>query len=115
MSLLDLYLTTRERMSGAGATAAASTSKTADAPAATNKAEAEKLKAQGNAFMSSKNYDGAIDAYTQAIAFDGENAVYYSNRAAAYSSQGKHASAIEDAEQAIELDSSFAKAYHRLG
>lgn len=65
--------------------------------------------------MSSKQYDSAIDAYTQAIARDGANAVYYSNRAAAHSSKGAHADAVKDAEKAIEIDPSFSKAYHRLG
>jgi small glutamine-rich tetratricopeptide repeat-containing protein alpha len=65
--------------------------------------------------MSTKDFAGAIDAYTRAIALDDENAVYYSNRAAAYSSAGEHEKAIEDAETAIEIDEGFGKAYHRLG
>ena len=80
-----------------------------------DKAAAEKLKATGNAQMSSKKYDDAIKSYTQAIALDPTNAVYYSNRAAAYSSKGEHSSAVLDAEKAIEADPSFVKAYHRLG
>ncbi|KII93702.1 hypothetical protein PLICRDRAFT_401962 [Plicaturopsis crispa FD-325 SS-3] len=43
------------------------------------------------------------------------NPVYYSNRAAAFSSKGDHLSAVGDAEKAIEVDPSFSKAYHRLG
>ncbi len=65
--------------------------------------------------MSAKKYDDAIKAYGQAIALDGANAVYYSNRAAAYSSKGEHSSAVLDAEKAIEVDPAFVKAYHRLG
>jgi len=30
--------------------------------------------------MAAKDYQGAIDAYTQAINLDGTNKVYYSNR-----------------------------------
>ena len=37
------------------------------------------------------------------------------NRAAAYSSVGDHQKAVEDAEQALEVDGSFVKAYSRLG
>jgi tetratricopeptide (TPR) repeat protein len=65
--------------------------------------------------MSSKSFDQAIESYTKAIALDGTNPVYYSNRAAAYSSKGDHLSAVGDAESAIVVDSSFVKAYHRLG
>ena len=82
---------------------------------AADKAAAEKLKAAGNAHMSAKKYDEAVKAYTDAIALDPTNAVFYSNRAAAYSSMGEHSSAVGDAEKAIEVDSSFVKAYHRLG
>jgi small glutamine-rich tetratricopeptide repeat-containing protein alpha len=79
------------------------------------KAEAEKLKAQGNSFMSSKRYDQAIDAYTKAIAIDGNNAVYFSNRAAAYSSKGEHSKAVNDAQAATRIDPLFTKGYNRLG
>lgn len=77
--------------------------------------KAEKFKAEGNARMSVKQYDEAISAYTEAIALDPTNPVYYSNRAAAHSSKEEHEEAILDAEKAIEVDSSFIKAYHRLG
>jgi len=65
--------------------------------------------------MASKDYKGAIDAYTKAIDKDGTNPVYYSNRAAAYSQMNDHSSAIDDAKKASELDPTFAKAYSRLG
>ena len=93
----------------------ASASSASASPSADNKTAAEKLKASGNSYMSSKNYDAAIDAYTQAVALDPTNAVYFSNRAAAYSSKGEHASAVADAEKALEVDPSFVRAYHRLG
>ena len=115
-SLFDVYLKSRERV-----TSQASSSKSTPPPATPkgptkdDKAEAEKLKAKGNQFMSSKQYDAAISAYDEAIARDPTNAVYYSNRAAAYSSKGSHQDAVENAEKAIELDPSFSKAYHRLG
>lgn len=65
--------------------------------------------------MSRKRYSEAIAAYTKAIALEGSNHVYYSNRAAAHSSNGDHASAVNDAQKAIELDPSFIKGYSRLG
>lgn len=65
--------------------------------------------------MSSKQFDEAIDSYTKAIELDSTSPVYYSNRAAAYSSKSDHLSAVSDAEKAIEVNPSFVKAYHRLG
>ncbi|RPD81654.1 TPR-like protein [Lentinus tigrinus ALCF2SS1-7] len=115
LSIFDVFLKTKDKLaSPSGSAAAASTSAPA-APSAADKAAAEKLKATGNAHMSAKKYDEAIRSYTQAIALDPTNAVYYSNRAAAYSSKGEHSSAVLDAEKAIEADQSFVKAYHRLG
>lgn len=65
--------------------------------------------------MSSKSFEAAIEAYTKAIALDPTNPVYYSNRAAAYSSMDQHDDAIRDAEHALEVDPAFIKAYSRLG
>ena len=45
---------------------------------------AEELKAKGNAAFSSKNYDEAIDFFTQGIAIDPNNHVLFSNRSACY-------------------------------
>ncbi|KAF8213537.1 hypothetical protein K438DRAFT_1956915 [Mycena galopus ATCC 62051] len=117
-TIFDVFLKTREKV-GTGSTAAASTSaSTSSEPksiSAADKAQAEKHKQSGNTLMSSKQYDQAIESYTQAIAVDPTNAIYYSNRAAAYSSKGDHLSAVGDAEQAIKIDPKFIKAYHRLG
>lgn len=85
-----------------------------DKSEADKKAEAEGLKAKGNALMGQKLYDSAIEHYTQAIALD-PNPVYYSNRAAAWGGLGKHEKAVEDAESAISIDPKFAKGYSRLG
>jgi len=109
-SIFDVFLKTRDKIGSQ--TSATSSSKS---PSPEDKAQAEKLKQSGNALMSSKNFDQAIESYTKAIALDGTNPVYYSNRAAAYSSKGDHLSAVGDAENAIAVDPSFIKAYHRLG
>ncbi|KAJ3558414.1 hypothetical protein NM688_g942 [Phlebia brevispora] len=125
-SIFDVYLKTREKMGspGAGSSSTAPSESTSSSvpassgpkvPSAEDKAAAEKLKASGNSHMSAKSYDAAIESYTQAIQLDPTNAVYYSNRAAAYSSKGEHGSAVADAEKAIEVDPSFVRAYHRLG
>ena len=65
--------------------------------------------------MTSKQYSSAIDKYTEAIALDAKNPVYFSNRAAAYSSVGDHQKAVDDAESALAVDGSFVKAVSPLG
>lgn len=84
-------------------------------PTVEDKAKAEALKQEGNSLMTAKKFDSAIEAYTQAITLDATNPVYYSNRAAAYSSKSDHISAISDANKAIEVDPRYSKGYHRLG
>jgi small glutamine-rich tetratricopeptide repeat-containing protein alpha len=106
-NIFDVYLKTRAKIS---VTPSAQTK-----PPAEDKAKAEELKQEGNKHMTAKKYDQAIDSYTKAIALDGTNVIYYSNRAAAYTSKGDHVSAIGDAEKAIEIDPKFVKAYSRLG
>lgn len=112
-SIFDVFIKTRDKV-GAGQPATP-TSTHPQGPSAEEKSKAEKFKQDGNAQMSGKNYDAAIECYGKAVALDANNPVYYSNRAAAYSSKGDHLAAIGDAEQAISVDPDFVKAYHRLG
>ncbi|TFY71125.1 hypothetical protein EVG20_g1880 [Dentipellis fragilis] len=118
-TIFDVFLKTKDKLgSGSGlhpSPAPPTPASPPKRPSAEEKAKADKFKQEGNAQMSAKQYDKAIEAYTQAIEIDALNPVYYSNRAAAYSSKGDHLSAIDDAERAIEVDPSFVKAYHRLG
>ncbi|CAL1696240.1 unnamed protein product [Somion occarium] len=116
-SIFDVFLKTRDKLAPSAPAPSTSTpsSSKLKGPSPEDKSAAEALKAKGNSFMSSKNYDEAIASYTKAIELDPTNAVYYSNRAAAYSSKGSHDEAVLDADKAIEVDPSFVKAYHRLG
>ncbi|GAA5880320.1 hypothetical protein JCM3774_006727 [Rhodotorula dairenensis] len=82
---------------------------------ADDKQAAEAAKSRGNQLMAKKDYQGAVDAYSEAIEKDGSNPVYWSNRAAAYSQIGQHDNAVSDAREAINVDPSFSKAYSRLG
>lgn len=79
------------------------------------KAKAEALKLEGNKAMAAKNYELAIEKYTDAIAVLPTNAVYFANRAAAYSSLKNYTDAIKDAESAVAVDPSYSKGYSRLG
>ncbi|KAA8909200.1 glutamine-rich cytoplasmic protein [Sphaerosporella brunnea] len=84
-------------------------------PTDAEKAEAESLKSKGNAAMSQKDYQTAIDYYSQALKIHPTNPIYLSNRAAAYSSVGNYDAAIKDAEIAVDTDPSYSKAWSRLG
>ncbi|XP_018812531.1 small glutamine-rich tetratricopeptide repeat-containing protein isoform X2 [Juglans regia] len=76
---------------------------------------AETLKSQGNRAMQSKLYSDAIELYTCAIALRENNAVYYCNRAAAYTQIHQYTEAIRDCMKSIEINPSYSKAYSRLG
>ncbi|KAK2462007.1 hypothetical protein APHAL10511_006470 [Amanita phalloides] len=110
-NIFDVYIKTRDKI---GSQSQASSS-TPAVPSPADKQRADELKQHGNSLMSSKKYDEAIAAYTKAIEIDANNPVYYSNRAAAYSSKNDHLAAVGDAEKAISVDPKFVKAYHRLG
>lgn len=78
-------------------------------------AEAERLKTEGNEQMKTENFESAIAFYTKAIDVNPRNAVYFCNRAAAYSKIGNYAGAVRDCEEAITIDPSYSKAYGRMG
>ena len=77
--------------------------------------KAEKYKMEGNQKLTEKKYKEAVDCYTMAIQFNSENAIYYANRAAAYSHLGLHEKAIEDCNKSIAQNPNYSKAYGRLG
>ena len=114
-SIFDVFLKTKDKISSTGQVAPSTSSAAPVSPSAEDKNAADKYKQKGNAFMTSKQYDKAIEAYTEATKLDPSNPVYYSNRAAAHSSKGDHLTAAIDAEKVIEIDPKFTKGYSRLG
>lgn len=86
---------------------------TSPSPADTEKAE--QLKNEGNNHMKEENYRSAVECYTKAIDLDQRNAVYYCNRAAAYSKLSNYTEATGDCERAIKIDPTYSKAYGRMG
>ncbi|KAK5123175.1 hypothetical protein LTR85_003373 [Meristemomyces frigidus] len=90
-------------------------SSSSSASKGTSTDESEKLKGQGNAAMQKKDYQGAIDFYTKALAIAPLNPIYLSNRAAAYSANSQHELAKNDAELATATDPKYTKAWSRLG
>jgi len=79
------------------------------------KEQAEKHKNAGNDLMRENKYTEALVCYTEAIAIDNSNAVYFCNRAAAYSKLEQHTHALEDCNTAITLDPKYSKAFGRKG
>jgi small glutamine-rich tetratricopeptide repeat-containing protein alpha len=114
-TIFDVFLKTKEKIGSTPQVPPTTAPETPVPISAEDKAQAEKNKQAGNSLMNSKQYDKAIDAYTEAIKLDPSNPVYYSNRAAAHSSKGDHLSAVVDAEKAINVDSKFVRGYSRLG
>ena len=70
-----------------------------------DRAQAEEYKVKGNDSLAAKRYEDAIEAYTKAIELNPSAAVYYCNRAAAYSSLNMHQDAVEDARRAVGKES----------
>lgn len=72
------------------------------------------LKDQGNDLMRQNKYEEAIVKYTSAIDLSA-NAIFYCNRAAAYSKVGRHSDAVQDSKNALKIDAKYSKAYARMG
>ncbi|KAF8790474.1 small glutamine-rich tetratricopeptide repeat-containing protein beta-like isoform X2 [Argiope bruennichi] len=77
--------------------------------------KAETMKNLGNNLMKNNQFSEAVRYYTAAIEIDGSNAVYYCNRAAAYSKLNDFHNAIKDCQKAVEIEPKYAKAYGRMG
>jgi len=74
---------------------------------------AHHYKEEGNEAYKKKDYLKAVNLYTSGIKLDPENHVLFSNRAAAHLANGDHKKALEDANQAVKLNSTWPKAYIR--
>uniref|UniRef100_A0A8C1FWL0 Small glutamine-rich tetratricopeptide repeat-containing protein alpha n=2 Tax=Cyprinus carpio TaxID=7962 RepID=A0A8C1FWL0_CYPCA len=91
------------------------TNSSSGSPSEEQLAEAERLKTDGNDQMKVENFSAAVEFYSKAIQLNPQNAVYYCNRAAAYSKLGNYAGAVQDCERAIGIDPNYSKAYGRMG
>ncbi|KAI0260926.1 chaperone [Gloeopeniophorella convolvens] len=83
---------------------------------------ADALKAEGNKAFAAKDYDRAIDLFSQALAIDQKNFVLWSNRSAAKAGKRDYDGALADAEeipacapQCISVNPTWAKGYARKG
>lgn len=82
-------------------------------PTQAEKLAADAFKNQGNELMKEDKFKEAHECYTRAIEINDNNAIYYSNRAAASSKLGDHHAALRDCDEAIEIDPTYSKAYGR--
>lgn len=76
---------------------------------------ADALKAEGNKAFSEGRFEEAIKAFSEAIAIDATNHVFFSNRSAAAASLGRYADAVDDAKKCVALKPDWPKGYSRLG
>ena len=74
---------------------------------------AEEAKAAGNAAFKAGKFQEAIEAYSEAIAIDGSQPAFYSNRAMCQMKLENFAAARDDGKKASEVDPSFGKGYLR--
>ncbi|XP_047356002.1 RNA polymerase II-associated protein 3 isoform X1 [Vespa velutina] len=70
-------------------------------------------KQKGNIFVQQKKWDNAIACYSEAIKIFPYDAVFYANRALCHLKKDNLYSAEADCSTAIQLDSTYVKAYHR--
>ncbi|KAG6333762.1 hypothetical protein ID866_5324 [Astraeus odoratus] len=69
----------------------------------------------GNKAFQVKEYDRAIDLFSQAIAIDASNHVLYSNRSAARAGKKLYKEALDDAEKCVSINPTWGKGYARKG
>lgn len=73
----------------------------------------ERFKDEGNKKFKNKDYKGALESYTKALASNGDGLLAYSNRAMCHLNLGQYYEAKLDCDKSISLDSTFTKAYYR--
>ncbi|KFY25987.1 hypothetical protein V493_04326 [Pseudogymnoascus sp. VKM F-4281 (FW-2241)] len=76
---------------------------------------ADELKALGNKAIAEKNFDEAVEKFTEAIAIEPTNHIFFSNRSAAYASKKDYEHALEDANKVTEIKPDWAKGWGRKG
>ncbi|KAG2012165.1 DnaJ protein [Coprinopsis cinerea AmutBmut pab1-1] len=64
---------------------------------------AEKVKEEGNVKFKAKNYDDAVDLYSEAIDLNPQEPSYWTNRAAAYMALKRFRPALADCQQALSI------------
>lgn len=102
----------REKTAAASGAAAPAASKLSAEQAA------EERKLEGNEAIQRKDYELAVQRYSEALQLSasGPNShIYYANRAAAYCHLSDYKNAVTDCEAAVRKSPTYTKAYSRLG
>ena len=73
----------------------------------------EEIKNRGKSLVKSRNYPEAIRLYSKGIEVAPGNAVLFANRSMCQLGMGSAKEALQDAETALSLDSSYVKGYYR--
>ncbi|CAM9704732.1 unnamed protein product [Discosporangium mesarthrocarpum] len=76
--------------------------------------EAERQKRKGNIHFNRQEYDAALMCYTDAIALDGTNHVFFANRSACHAGKKDWCQAAADARSSVQLCDSYVKGHYRL-
>jgi small glutamine-rich tetratricopeptide repeat-containing protein alpha len=79
---------------------------------------AEEKKGLGNVAISGKDYEGAIQYYSEALELSPEGVnshIYYCNRAAAHCHLNNYIEAVDDCNASIALKPDYVKSHSRLG
>ena len=69
-----------------------------------NTTNISEYRSQGNSHFSKKEFDKAIEFYTQAIEQDDNDKLSYSNRSVSYLNIGKYNDALNDSMKIIKID-----------
>ena len=72
-------------------------------------------KEAGNEQFKQKNFEKAIEFYTEAINENPSDHTIYGNRSASYHNLKKFTEALADGEKCVELKSDWGKGYYRKG
>jgi len=77
--------------------------------------DANELKTKGNKAFQAKEYDVAIDLFSQGIKLEPNNHVLWSNRSAARAGKREWTEALSDAEETIRINPTWSKGFVRKG
>uniref|UniRef100_A0A6B2LMD4 Uncharacterized protein n=1 Tax=Arcella intermedia TaxID=1963864 RepID=A0A6B2LMD4_9EUKA len=76
---------------------------------------ANQFKEKGNEQFRNKNWEKALEYFSQAIQLDGSNHIFYSNRSATYFQLKQYSKSLEDADTVVEMQPNWSKGYIRQG